>query len=193
MKVTPLTGDALIAALPDVAALRIAVFREWPYLYDGDLEYEENYLRVYADNPRAILVAALDGDRLVGASTGLPLMGHDTAFNAAFSDGVFPEDQVFYCAESVLLPDYRGRGLGHAFFDHREKHARSLGFRYSAFCAVDRPSDHPLRPKTYRPLNPFWTARGYTHHPSRVARFEWKDVDQTMETEKTLSFWIKEL
>jgi len=43
-----LTGDGLTAALADLARLRIAVFRDWPYLYDGDEAYEREYLRAYA-------------------------------------------------------------------------------------------------------------------------------------------------
>ena len=35
-----LTGEALGAALDDVARLRIEVFRAFPYLYDGDAEYD---------------------------------------------------------------------------------------------------------------------------------------------------------
>ena len=31
----------------------------------------------------------------------------------------------------------------------------------SAFCAVQRPSDHPERPPGYAPLDPFWRKRGY--------------------------------
>ena len=31
-----LSGAALLPCLDDVARLRIAVFRDWPYLYDGD-------------------------------------------------------------------------------------------------------------------------------------------------------------
>ena len=68
--VAVLSGDALIQALPDVARLRIGVFRDWPYLYDGDTGYEERYLRSYADSDGAIVVAALDGDEIVGAATG---------------------------------------------------------------------------------------------------------------------------
>ncbi len=35
---------------------------------------------------------------------------------------------MFFFDESVLLPAYRGRGLGRpCFFDHREAHARGLG------------------------------------------------------------------
>ena len=31
-----LSGAALLPHLDEVAKLRIAVFRDWPYLYDGD-------------------------------------------------------------------------------------------------------------------------------------------------------------
>ena len=68
-----LAGDARVQALDSVAALRISVFRDWPYLYDGSLAYERDYLRTYIDSPNAILVGAFDGDRLVGASTGTPM------------------------------------------------------------------------------------------------------------------------
>ncbi|MEL7216567.1 MAG: GNAT family N-acetyltransferase, partial [Pseudomonadota bacterium] len=148
IRVERLQGEALRDALADVARLRIAVFRTWPYLYDGDMAYEEAYLQVYRDNPRAILIAAFDRDRLVGASTGAPMAEHDDDFGAAFSDQHPDMSDVFYCAESVLLPDYRGQGIGHRFFDMREAHARALCFGHSAFCAVSRPADHPLRPQT---------------------------------------------
>ncbi|HAR53044.1 MAG TPA: GNAT family N-acetyltransferase, partial [Roseovarius nubinhibens] len=56
-----MTGESLGAALEDVARLRIAVFRTWPYLYDGDLAYEREYLQTYRDSADAILVGAFDG------------------------------------------------------------------------------------------------------------------------------------
>ena len=37
VRIETLTGAALTEALDDVARLRIAVFRDWPYLYDGTL------------------------------------------------------------------------------------------------------------------------------------------------------------
>ena len=67
IRVAPLTGAALAGALDDVARLRIEVFRDWPYLYDGDAAYERAYLQIYRDSPGAIVVGAFDGDRLVGA------------------------------------------------------------------------------------------------------------------------------
>jgi GNAT superfamily N-acetyltransferase len=193
IRVERLTGQALADALGDVARLRIEVFRAWPYLYDGDAAYEEAYLQTYRDSEDAILVGAFDGDRLVGASTGTPMQDHAEDFAAAFAGQDIPLNDIFYCAESVLLPEYRGQGIGHAFFDAREDHARALGHRYCAFCGVQRPKDHALRPDDYQPLDPFWRKRGYVPVPDVVAQFSWKDIDQETETKHALQFWIRRL
>ncbi|SNT39721.1 GNAT family N-acetyltransferase [Tropicimonas sediminicola] len=193
VELRPLTGPALLAALDDLADLRIRVFRDFPYLYDGDRIYERRYLETYADSPGAILVGAFDGDRLVGAATGAPMEDHADDFAASMAEAGLALSDVFYCAESVLLPDYRGRGIGHRFFDLREAHARTLGRKVSAFCAVIRPTDHPLRPTGYRPLDPFWRSRGYAPVPGAMARFRWKDVDQDTETSKHLQVWTRKL
>ena len=187
-----LTGDALETALDDLARLRIEVFRDWPYLYDGDVEYERKYLAGYT-HPTAIVVAAFDGTRIVGASTGMGLEVSDEDFATAFADRPEALSEIFYCAESVLLSDYRGHGLGHAFFDAREAHARELGRRYSAFCGVVRPEDHPMRPAAARSLEPFWRGRGYAPLPGVIAHFNWRDVGEADETTHPLQFWMRTL
>lgn len=193
IRVEVLTGAALDAALEDVARLRIAVFRDWPYLYDGDLEYERGYLQSYRDSAGAVVVGAFDGDRLVGAATGTPMEDHAGDFAAAFDGTGARLDDIFYCAESVLLPDYRGRGIGHRFFDLREDHARRLGRGKCAFCAVMRPGDHPMRPDGYQPLDAFWAKRGYAQLPGVIARFRWKDLGEAEASEKPLQFWMRDL
>lgn len=193
IRVERLTGEDLAAALDDVARLRIEVFRAWPYLYDGDEAYERHYLQTYRDSENAILVAAFDGTRLVGASTGTPMEDHAEDFAAAFDGQGIDLKDIFYCAESVLLPGFRGRGIGHAFFDAREAHARAMGRRYVAFCGVARPAEHPLKPEQYQPLDPFWRKRGYAPVTGAVAQFRWKDIDQPEETEHPLQFWMRAL
>ena len=191
--VHPLTDAALDAALDDVARLRIAVFRAFPYLYDGDIAYERRYLQPYRDSPQAIVVGAFDGGRLVGAATGAPLEDHAGDFAAAFDGTGLRLQDIFYCAESVLLPDYRGQGIGHRFFDLREAHARALGRRHATFCGVVRPDDHPARPAGYRRLDAFWRKRGYAPLPGVVAQFAWRDVGADAETRKPLQFWMRDL
>ncbi len=193
LRVEALTGAALDGALDDVARLRIAVFRDWPYLYDGDFDYERRYLQPYRDSAASIVVGAFDGDRLVGAATGMPMEDHADDFAAPFAGTGLSLSDIFYCAESVLLRDYRGHGIGHRFFDIREGHTRSLGRRYIAFCGVVRPSDHPARPSDYRPLDAFWRGRGYAPLPGVIAEFSWKDLGDDAQTRKPLQFWIREL
>lgn len=191
LTVAPLTGAALDAVLPDLARLRIEVFRAFPYLYDGDTAYETRYLKPYRDSPQAVVAVARDGDAVVGAATAMPLSAHGDA--SQITGPLPPVDQVFYCAESVLLPAYRGQGVGHAFFDIREAAARAQGFRYALFCGVVRPKDHPARPRGYRPLDGFWRGRGYAPVEGALARFSWRDIGAGQETEKPLQAWMRAL
>ena len=194
LEVRSLTGPDLVAVLPALARLRMVVFRDWPYLYDGSLAYEEDYLAKFAAAKGAVCIAAYDGPEIIGASTGQPMVETDIEFIEPFEKAGYDIARVFYCGESVLLADYRGHGLGHAFFDGREAQARRLGgFATSTFCRVVRPDNHPLKPKDYRPLDPFWRKRGYAPVEGLVATYVWKDVDQPEATPKTMQFWVKQL
>lgn len=188
-----LTGDELAAAVDDLARLRIRVFRDFPYLYDGTLDYETAYLGVFARAKDGIIVAARDHGRIVGCSTGSALTAHHDAFAEPFQAHGYRLDDIFYCGESVLLPEYRGKGLGHAFFDRREAHARDRGYRHSTFSSVVRPADHPLRPPEYKPLDGFWRKRGYEKVDGLVASFDWKDIDQPAPTPHAMQFWMRRL
>ncbi|GAA0576868.1 GNAT family N-acetyltransferase [Caenispirillum bisanense] len=191
LRVESLTGDAARALFDDLAALRIAVFREYPYLYAGSPEYERQYLAPYAASAGGVIIAAFDGARVIGAATALPLTDDTDNVAAPFRAAGIDPARVFYLGESVLLPEYRGRGLGHAFFDGREARARELGFAITAFCAVRRPPDHPRRPADYRPHDAFWRKRGYVPRPDMIATFSWQDIDEPAETEKPMVMWLR--
>jgi len=194
IEVTSLTGDAIKPVLPALAKLRIIVFRDWPYLYDGTIEYEEKYLTKFASAKGAVCVIARDGDEVVGASTGAPMIEHADEFAEPFEKAGYDLRTIFYCGESVLLKSHRGHGLYPKFFEGREAQARTLGgFTKSTFCRVVRPDDHPLKPADYRPLDGYWRKLGYAPVDGIVASYPWKDLDREQETEHPMQFWMKAL
>lgn len=188
------TGEAVAPYLADLARLRTTVFRDYPYLYEGSADYESEYLTAYARSPRSVFVLAIDGDTVVGASTGIPLLDDQPAFQAPFREKAFRLEQVFYFGESVLLRDYRGLGLGHRFFDEREAHARRLGgFALTAFCAVERADDDPRKPADYRPNDAFWIKRGYHRQDDLFCTLDWKELGDAVASPHLLRFWLRPL
>ncbi|MBY0559310.1 GNAT family N-acetyltransferase [Hyphomicrobium sp.] len=194
LEVKSVTGEDILKVLPDLSRLRMIVFRDWPYLYEGTLEYEQKYLEKFAKAKGAVVIAAFDGDQMVGASTGAPMIEHADEFGEPFRKAGYDITKIFYCGESVLLKSHRGHGLGHAFFDGREAQAKKLGgFTHSSFCRVVRPDDHPLKPADYAPLDPFWRKRGYAPVDGIIATYDWQDIDQPGETPHKMQFWMKTL
>ncbi len=187
-------GDELEAALPALARLRLTVFHAWPYLYDGTEAYEAAYLQTYLNAPGAAVAVAWDGGQAVGASTCMPMTQADKDVQATFLAKGLRLTDFFYFGESVLLPEYRGRGVGVRFFELREAQAMAYpGTRFATFCAVQRPADHPFRPAGAVGLEGFWAHRGYTKRQDLVTRFSWKDINEAGESPKTLMFWMKSL
>lgn len=190
--VRPLTGAEIAAALDALAELRITVFAAYPYLYDGDAAYEATYLAEYAAAPDAVLVAAFDGGQIVGAATAASMMHQKAVFRAPFEARGLDTARMFYFGESVLLPQYRGAGIGHAFFDQREAHSTRCGANAACFAAVVRPTDHPARPADYRPLDAFWTRRGYAVVPGLTTSLAWKEHGHEAEQVNTMQYWLRQ-
>jgi GNAT superfamily N-acetyltransferase len=192
IRIERFSGTALEHYIPELARLRIEVFRDFPYLYDGDYDYEKKYLQTYIDTPDSVIVLAFDGEKVAGASTAIPMQYETDQLKRPFLEQDYALDGVFYCSESVLNKNYRGLGLGVQFFEQREAHAKELGgFKVITFCCVERPLNHARRPANYVPLDLFWNKRGYVKHPELKTTYSWKDLDEIQETPKPMTFWLK--
>jgi GNAT superfamily N-acetyltransferase len=187
------TGKELDHYLEDLAHLRIEVFREFPYLYEGDMAYEKKYVRTLLESKESIIVLALDGGIVVGASTGTPLEVQPPEILEPWVLDKKDIEKIYYFSESVLQKEFRGKGIGLRFFEQRETWARQLGYEAVTFCAVIRPEDHPLRPEDYVPLDRFWQNRGFQKKKGFIGKIAWKEIQEVEETPKELQFWYKEL
>ena len=181
------------ARIGELVALRIEVFRAFPYLYEGDAGYERDYLATYVNAPGAVVIGAFDGDELVGAATASPLAEHQAEFATPLARRGFDIADFFYFGESVLRASYRGQGVGVRFFEERERAARAAGHSKCVFSAVIRPADHPMRPQGHRPLDRFWEKRGYRRIDGLETAFSWRDLGADRETEKPMEYWMKDI
>ena len=187
-------GQEIESVFDDLAALRIAVFHDFPYLYEGTVAYEKEYLKTYSSSERAFLFAVYDHDKMVGATTCIPLLDETADVRKPFEEAGFDLSKIFYFGESILLREYRGMGLGHRFFDEREAHARSFQeYNLTCFCSVERADNHPAKPVDYRPNDAFWTKRGYKKENSLVSYLEWPDIGDNESSEKQMIFWTRGL
>ncbi len=187
------TGAEIASVIPDLARLRVEIFKEFPYLYAGTDDYEREYLKVYAERDGAVVVVVVDGEEVVGASTGVPLRHEPASMRAPFQDAGLTVEEIFYGGESILRASHRGRGLYARLLAAREAHARRNGSTWLTFCAVERPSDHPARPDGWSPLDPVWGHFGYVPRPDLRTTMRWRDLGDAEETDHPMSFWLKAL
>lgn len=193
LRVQSMAAAEIIPYIADLARLRIEIFRDYPYLYDGDEAHESRYLDNYAKSPDSLMVLAFDGDKVVGAATAMLLNHAPTEIQSPFHAQNFPLEKIAYFGESVLQKQYRGQGIGGKFFDIREEYARKHQCSHAAFCAVERPMIHPNRPLDYMPLDKFWHQRGYQKRAELFTAFSWKEINEATASEKPMIFWIKRL
>ena len=126
------SGGDIDAFLPELARLRIRVFREYPYLYEGSAAYEEKYLKTYANVPESVMV--LVWDCLLYTSghwgSGLLCCGLDTAKRNNYN-GI----------RLGLKPDIPARATGGALlavsYTHLDVYKRQISERLTASCQID--------------------------------------------------------
>lgn len=173
-----------------IARLRIDNFREFPYLYDGDLDYERAYLATYFRSASAKIYLVFDGDKAVGFSNSILLSEESDDFTKPFRDKGFALEEYLYIGEAILNPPYRGRKLFHALAKLHEDRIRAEAHKNVLCYSVVRSEDHPLRPEGYKPIEALWTRLGFHHDPELDVPMAWKQVDTGKEEENILAAWV---
>ncbi len=187
-------GSALKPYHHSVAKLRMEVFREYPYFEEPDLEREARFLKKLFQTKESIGVLIFDNTTLVGASLGYPLSIEESALHRPFKEQRLDPESYFYFGDSTLLKAYRGRGIGHHFFDAREAHvAHYKKFKHICFCVPEDLEENLKKPKDFIPLHDFWRKRGYIQHPDMKCSLSWKNIGDNVPSEKKMVFWTKDL
>ncbi len=186
------TGSGLKPYLHSCAKLRMEVFKDYPYFVNPDLDQQLRYLRHICTSKETIAVLIFDNTTLVGVSLGYPLDMEDPALLRSFKERNISTESYYYFEASALLKSYRGRGMGHHFFDAREAHvAGHKKYKHICICVPDISETDPNRPKDFVPLFDFWRKRGFIHHPEIKSMRSWQNIHEDHPTQHPMSIWIK--
>lgn len=172
--------------------MRIAIFKEFPYLYEGNIESEKEYLDVFFNSQKSLILLVFDGDKVVGCSSVVPLDEESDTIQKPFLDRNIDPKDYLYIGEAMIKKPYRNLGiLGKFFVPAYNNHAKIHGFKHLVFITVNRAHSHPQRPSDYRNLEPIWQHFGYKLMPGMFVKASWLQSDTLKEEENELGVWIK--
>jgi len=193
-----LTPEQMKPLLPFVANLRVNIFRNYPYLYDGNIAEEMENLEKYAQHNNSALAIAYCNETPVGFLCGSDLMHYSVHFENSIEDlfksGNLHAKNYYYCADIIILPEHRGKYLAPQLFDAIENYAQQKGYTASCFI-TEHHENHPLKPHDHKSLVPLWNNLNY-QKSALITYATWQtyQLDGTIKSEQhPLIFWLKTL
>ncbi len=193
LEILELTGKQAERHCDNIAQIRITLFSEYPYLYQGTIACEKEYLRTYFESSNASILLVFDKGDIVGFSSSIPLSQETHELKRPFIEKGLDCNEYLYIGEVMIHPLYRGKGIARYFLEFHENKARQEGYEYTTFMTVDRPDDHPCKPKNFKPVDEIWQHFGYKLLPDMKVSMGWLQVDTETKTLNTLSLWYKKV
>lgn len=191
-----LTSDQVNTYLNDIASFRIKYFKDFPYMYEGNMDYEQKYIGGFVKDKKAILVVAVKDNQIVAVSTALPLISDADILGDApkkfLEKGLNPKD-FFYYGEIIIKPEYRGLGVAKAIMSIQEAFAKNLNYKKITLSTVVRSKDDPRAPIDYISSDIVWHNLGFKKEDIFM-EYEWPTIiDQVTvrSIENRMVFWTK--
>ncbi len=192
--VRSVTGSEIQKIIPELAGLRLKIFRNFPDLYFGDADYEARHLSDYARHDKSMCVIAEDGGELVGAALAVPFSHTSPNFQLCFIRNGMAVHDIYYFGECIMLPGYEGKGIGKKMFYERERYALKMGAKIATFCTINRAAPNGKNAIGFGDFSSFWEHMGYRRNEELQTSFicrayGYDDEDQS----GSITFWVKTL
>lgn len=187
-------GSEVIPYLPSLAELRLLFYREYPYLYEGDLNGEEKYLNLYATSENSLLILAKRGEEYIGCVAGLPLFESQEENVQLFTQHKIPANRLFCLGEIVLFHATEQSDVAEKLYEQFEGAVIELKQYDTIFvCEIEREAHDPKKPLGAFSSEVIWERRGFCKHPELATSYSWKEVGETEASNHRMVFWSKKL
>lgn len=191
-------GKHFLSYVDFLSQLRIDTFKEYPYLYEGNLEIESKHIRDFISDEKSMVVVAKVSNEIAGICTGTPLSNNSeiiSKLKKASQKKALELDGYYYCAELIVLPKFRGIGLTRKLLEIQDKKIAEWGFKSTCLLTIVRDTHHPLKPIEYKPTDEIWEKMGF-HKTDLMISQDWPTIqaDRSVKNaENILQFWEKDI
>lgn len=150
-----------------LAQMRLSEYKEFPYLYVGNME-EDFAITNYFTFKDGLLVIAFQGETVAGMYSGVPMCTpsnflQDCSVQLA-GEGV-DINKCFYASDLIVNPRFKRQGIGVQLLKRLFQEVKAMGYDTIMGVTSFRPLDHPLRPKDYFDTDSIWEKHGYKKSP----------------------------
>jgi len=183
-----ISGQEIARHIEALGQFRIDIFRDYPYLYEGEMQYERDYLARYSQCNQSLLLLAEDSAGVAAACTAIPLLTETEDFRAPFTKA--EQEEFFYIGEVMVRSDYRHQGMGSQMLAKMINLIEQQGFRKICLYTVDRGQNHPTKPADYFPPDRLWQKFNFTTNGQQV-HFSWKDIGDAQASRKPMNVWVR--
>lgn len=197
-----LSGQQILPFISDIGQLILEVYKEWPYLYEGTLEEQYDYVQTrYINMPNSLVCTAFDQEKLVGLAMGVPLCEAPTHYLTPFTSNQecleLPLKNIFYWGELIVRSEYRQREIAQQMCDLVLKEILdNSDYKAIAFCTVERSDDFHLnncKTNDYFSLDSKWEELGFKKHEDLSFNAVWRLVQESHESQHHMVYWVKKI
>lgn len=192
IRIVPPKGRIVLAR--PLAELRSAYFSGYPYLQEPQPQVTRNEMRWYCMDQNALIVAAFDGEMLVGAIISVSILPDvPTPYDGWFARKGIDRTKWLHSLYTLTVPEYRSRGVNAAMGSALNDEAIRLGFEGRVALMIVRPDGDTKAPAGYRSPLGFFLKRGYEQIDEPVLIRSWRDIGDDCETEKGYALLARRL
>lgn len=188
-----LRGKLIEEYLEQIAVLRLEALQEFPYLYEGKINFEKDFLKTYSESSNSLIEIVKDENEVVGVTSCIPLSEESDEMQRMYTNQGYDVRRIFFFGESLILPKYRSEDIYREFFKRMEEHIIDVQptSEFAVFGSIKRSKNHSLYNEEYKKLTDFWTTLGFKEDRKLFLEFKWKDINKKSESVKKMVFWKK--
>lgn len=182
-----LQGEKIQSRLSEIIILCDTIYRQYPYLYNGDDAGYTEYVRSYSASPNSVVILAFANDEAIGIAMGMPMKETREYYTAPFTAHYMDVNDIFYLGEFGIKPEHHQLGISFDMYRQFEEIVRATQkFSTIAFWEI-------LNPMKCEELHQAYRATGFSYHPELSFELWWQNIGETNESAHLAQYWIKSL